>query len=170
MAMVDDPDGNTMMFMADRRRSATNAQREEAPMPTRPVAASATYRFTIDVQAELYAEPGDLAAPGGETGLAHHRALVEALMARPDLLDRLLRSSAIDALGGRAQEKLSTQGWGGMSEQDLLRLVASGLDPGTLDYLREEVEDGVAVLLFDGYGAGVRRLGVEEIGGEAKGR
>ena len=91
------------------------------PKPAAEPATRRTYRFTVDVEAVLASGPGEgSAGPSWAKAGRHHGDLVGRLLNRPELLEGLLRSSAIDALG-RARERLRTdRGWGRTPEQDLL--------------------------------------------------
>ena len=129
-----------------------------------------TYRFTVDIEATLASGPGE-----GSAGLSwdeavhHHGDLIGRLLDRPKLLEGLLRSSAIEALG-RAREQLRTErGWGRTPEQDILDEAMEGMTEDARAYFEEELEDGASVYLFDGYGADVVRVAISEVRPEPSG-
>ena len=88
---------------------------------------------------------------------------MERLEAQPELVDRLLRYRAVDAVkqAGRALEVEHREG--GTSEQDLLGEVIAELDPDTQAYFTEQLEDEASGYYFDGYGATVERVSIAEI-------
>jgi hypothetical protein len=122
------------------------------------------FRITIDVEAALAAELRGGAALHTPENAAHTRALVEQLLRRPELVDRLLRCRALAAAGrtGRALEV--EQGWGETPEQELLGPIFAELEPEARAYFTEELEDGASVYYFDGYEATVERVSVVELG------
>jgi hypothetical protein len=129
-----------------------------------------TYRITVDVEATLASGLGEgSAGPSWAEAGRHHGDLVGRLLDRPELLEGLLRSSAIDALG-RAWEQLRTdRGWGRTPEQDILEEAMEGMTEDTRAYFEEELEDGASAYLFDGYGADVVRVAISEIRPEPSG-
>jgi len=134
------------------------------PKPAAGPATSRTYRFTIDVEAALASGPADPSSGLSWAEAArHHGDLVGRLLDRPELLEGLLRSSAIDALG-RTRERLRTEcGWGRTPEQGILEEAMEGMTEGARAYFEEGLEDGASAYLFDGYGADVVRVEISEI-------
>jgi hypothetical protein len=88
---------------------------------------------------------------------------MERLQAQPQLVDRLLRYRAVDAVkqAGKALEVEHRER--GASEQELLGQIIAELDPDTQAYFTEELEDGASGYYFDGYGATVERVSVAQI-------
>ena len=134
------------------------------PKPPTEPATRRTYRFTVDIEATLASGPGE-----GSAGLSwaeavrHHGDLVGRLLDRPELLESLLRSSAIEALG-RAREQLRTdRGWGRTPEQAILDEAMEVMTEEARAHFEEELEDGASAYLFDGYGAEVVRVAISEI-------
>lgn len=125
-----------------------------------------TYRLTVDVEATLASGPDEgSAGPSwswGEAGRHHGDLVIGRLLERPELLESLLRSSAIEALG-RAREQLRTErGWGRTPEQDILDEAMGGMTEDARAYF-EELEDGASAHLFEGYGVDVVRVGISEM-------
>jgi hypothetical protein len=140
------------------------------PKPAVEPATRRTYRFTIDVEATLASGPGEgWAGPSRAEAERHHGDLVGRLLDRPELLESLLRSSAIEALG-RARERLRTdRGWGRTPEQDILDEAMEGMTEDARAYFEEELEDGASAYLFDAYGADVVRVAISGIRPEPSG-
>jgi hypothetical protein len=88
---------------------------------------------------------------------------MERLMARPELVDRLLRLRAVDAAkqAGKALE-VEREG-SGASEDELLGPIFAELEPEAQAYFTEELEDEASAYYFDGYGATVERVSMTEI-------
>jgi hypothetical protein len=55
------------------------------------------FRVTIDVEATLVAGPRSGELPPALESVPHTRAVMERLLAHPDLVDRLLRCQAVEA-------------------------------------------------------------------------
>ena len=140
------------------------------PRPAAEPATRRTYRITVDVEATLASGPGEgSTGPSWAEAGRHHGDLVGRLLDRPELLEGLLHSSAIDALG-RAWEQLRTdRGWGRTPEQDIPEEVMEGMTEDARAYFEEELEDGASAYLFDGYGADVVRVAISEIRPELSG-
>ncbi len=121
------------------------------------------FRVTIDVEATLAAGPQGGVLPPSLENVSHTKALIERLLAQPELVDRLLRCRAVEAArqGGKALE--AAYGWDGTSEHELLAPIFAELEPDARAYFTEELEDGVSAYYFDGYGAAVERASVTEI-------
>jgi hypothetical protein len=121
------------------------------------------FRVTIDVEATL-----DSGLQGGvlltsPEGVLHTKALVERLLAQPELVEWLLRCRAVEA-ARRAGKALEVEyGWGGASEHELLEPIFADLEPDARAYFTEELEDGVSAYYFDGCGATVERASLAEI-------
>jgi hypothetical protein len=121
------------------------------------------FRVTIDVEATLTGGPRGGELPPAPENVPPTRALVERLQAQPELVDRLLRYRAVDAVkqAGKALEVEHRES--GTSEHELLRQIIAELDPDTQAYFTEEMEDGASDYYFDGYGATVERISITEI-------
>ena len=122
------------------------------------------FRVTIDVEAALAAGPRGGEPPPAPENVPYTRALMERLLARPDLVDRLLRLRAVDATkqAGKALE-VEYEGSGGASEDELLEPIFAELEPEAQAYFTEEFEDGARGYYFDGYGATVERVSMTEL-------
>ena len=140
------------------------------PKPPAEPATRRTYRFTVDIEATLASGPGEgSAGPSWAKAGRHHGDLLRRLLDRPELLENLLRSSAIEALG-RAREQLRAgRGWGRTPEQDILDEAMEGMTGDARAYFEEELEDGASAYLFDGYGADAVRVAISEIRPELPG-
>jgi hypothetical protein len=134
------------------------------PKPAAEPATRRMYRITVDVEVTLASGPGEVSAgPSWAEAGRHHGDLVGRLLDRPELMEALLRSSAIEALGG-ARERLRVEdGWGRTPEQDILGKAMEGMTGDARAYFEEELEDGASAYLFDGYGADVARVEISEI-------
>ena len=75
---------------------STGLERENEPsISVDSIVVRKKFRVTMDVEATLAAEPlGGTLAP---EDVLHARALMERLMARPEVVDRLLRCRALEA-------------------------------------------------------------------------
>lgn len=120
------------------------------------------YRISVDVAATLAGEPAAelLDSPGA---IEHHQALVRRLVARPEVVDCLLRSAAV-AVVGPALARLAAAPC--HDADDLLRPLVAELDPAARRYFVEELEDGVAALYFDGVTSTVTAVQVSDLGEE----
>ena len=85
------------------------------------------------------------------------------LLARPELLEDMLRSSAIEALAEAQRALRNERGWGNTPEQGVLGEALAGAGPEVRGHFSEELEDGATAYLFDGYGADVVRVAISEI-------
>jgi hypothetical protein len=124
------------------------------------------FRITIDVEATLSGGPRGGELPPAPENVPHTRALIERLEAQPELVDRLLRYRAVDALkqAGKALEVEHREA--GASEQELLGQVVTELEPEAQAYFTEQLEDEASGYYFDGYGATVERVSIAEISEE----
>ena len=95
--------------------------------------------------------------------VSHTKALIERLLAQPELVDRLLRCRAVEAARQAGKALEAEYGWGGSSEHELLGPIFAELEPDARAYFTEELEDGASAYYFDGYGAAVERASVTEI-------
>ncbi len=120
------------------------------------------YRISVDVAATLAGEPAAevLDSPGA---IEHHQALVRRLLARPELVDRLLRSAAVGVVGPALAQLAAAPRH---DADDLLRPLVAELDPVARRYFVEELEDGVVALSFDGVTATVTPVEVADLGEE----
>jgi hypothetical protein len=122
------------------------------------------FRVTIYVEATL-----DSGARGGllltsPEGVLHTKALVERLLAQPELVERLLRCRAVEA-ARRAVKALEVEyRRSGSSEHELLESIFADLEPDARAYFTEELEDGVSAYYFDGCRATVEWASLAEIG------
>jgi hypothetical protein len=147
--------------------NSAGIEREKGPPPSieYPVVRK-KFRLTIDVEATLTGGPRSGELPPAPENVPHTRALMERLQAQPELVDRLLRYRAVDAVkqAGKALEVEHREA--GASEPELLRQVIAQLEPEAQAYFTEEMEDAASVYYFDGYGATVERVSMAEISEE----
>ena len=124
------------------------------------------FRVTIDVEATLTGGPRGGEFPPAPENVPYTRALMERLEVQPELVDRLLRYRAVDALkqAGKALEVEHRET--GASEQELLGQLIAELGPEAQAYFTEQLEDDAIGYYFDGYGATVERVSITEIGEE----
>ena len=148
--------------MAETHSTDLNLENEPLVSIDYPVVCK-TFRVTIDVEATLAAgsPSGDL--PPAPESVPYTRALMERLLAQPELVERLLRCRAVEAArrAGRALEV--EYGWDEASEDELLGPIFADLEPDVRAYFAEELEDGASAYYFDGYEATVKRASVTEI-------
>lgn len=124
---------------------------------------SKKFRVTIDVEATLVAEPQGGVLPSSPEASSHTEALMERLLAQPELVDRLLCCRAVE-VAKQAVKRLEVEDeGGGSSERELLGPIFAELEPDARAYFTEELEDGVSVYYFDGYDATVERASVARI-------
>ena len=122
------------------------------------------FRVTIDVEATLDSGAQGGVLPTSPEGVLHTRALMERLLAQPELVERLLRCRAVE-IAKQAGKALEVEyGWGGSSEDELLEPIFADLEPDARAYFTEELEDGVSAYYFDGCRATVERASLAEIG------
>ena len=121
------------------------------------------FRVTIDVEVTLTAGPRGGELPPAPENVPHTRALMERLMARPELVDRLLRRRAVDAVK-QAGKALEVEREGSVaSEDEQLGTIFAELEPEAQAYFTEELEDEANEYYFDGYGATVEQVSMTEI-------
>jgi hypothetical protein len=113
------------------------------------------FHITLDIEATV--GPETSAAPD-EQAESYHRALVQALLAHPEILHQLLRSAAIAELRQARQVLEAEYSKGGVSEQDLLTAVMGQLEPEVQAYFTEEIEDHQSIYLLDGYAASIKHF------------
>jgi hypothetical protein len=144
--------------------NATNLKREnELSVSIDYPVVRKRFRVTIDVEATLAADPRGRALPTAPQDVPHIRALMELLLAQPEIVDRLLRCRTVE-VARQAVKRLGVEyGWGGISEDELLGPIFAELEPDARAYFTEELEDGVSVYYFDGYDATVERASVAQI-------
>ena len=121
------------------------------------------FRVTIDVEATLDSGAQGRVLPTSPEGVLHTRALMERLLAQPELVERLLRCRAVEAARRAAKALEVEYGWGRNSEHELLEPIFADLEPDARAYFTEELEDGVSVYYFDGCDAIVERASVARI-------
>jgi hypothetical protein len=128
-------------------------------MVTLPTLAQRTFRISVDIETTLMPSPDETIA----SCPAHrqfHQALVQQLLEHPQRLDQLFRSCAVDAL--KEAEKMLA-GEYQVSEHHLLQPMIEALEPAAQAYFLEEIEAGISVYYFDGYGASVKCVGMTEL-------
>jgi hypothetical protein len=121
------------------------------------------FRVTIDVEATLESGPQGVVLPTSPEGVLHTKALMERLLAQPELVERLLRCRAVEAARRAAKALEVEYGWVRSSEDELLGPIFADLEPDARAYFTEELEDGVSVYYFDSYDATVERASVARI-------
>ena len=121
------------------------------------------FRVTIDVEATLASGTRGETLPSSPEGVCHTEALTERLLAKPELVDRLLRCRAVEVARQAGKALEAEYGWGEISEDELLGPIFAKLEPDARAYFTEELEDGVSVYYFDGYDATVERASVAQI-------
>ena len=84
-------------LVAENNSAGVERQKEPTTSIEYPVVRK-KFRVTIDVEATLAAGPRGGALPPAPENVPYTRALMERLQAQPELVDRLLRSRAVDAL------------------------------------------------------------------------
>jgi hypothetical protein len=121
------------------------------------------FRVTIDVKATLDSGAQGGVLPTSPEDVLHTKALMERLLAQPELVERLLGCRAVE-VARRAGRTLEVEyGWGGSSEHELLEPIFAELEPDARAYSTEELEDGVSTYYFDGCRATVERASLAEI-------
>ncbi len=121
-----------------------------------------TFRMTVDIETTIDPESHDL-APYPLEGLRYQQALVQGLLAHPEVLRQLLRAWAIDALKPTSKLLEAEYGWGRASEQQLLQPIIADLSPAAQTYFTEELEEGASAYCFECYQATVKRFGMIEL-------
>lgn len=135
----------------------------EPPVSTDYPVVRKTFRVAIDVEATLAAEPPSGELPPAPESVPYTRALMERLLAQPELVERLLRCRAVEATRQAGKALEIEYGWGGIPEDELLGPIFADLEPDARAYFTEELEDGASAYYFDGYGVTVKRASVTEI-------
>lgn len=121
-----------------------------------------TFRITVDIETTIGSESHDLTSRGPDNS-RHQQALVQGLLARPEVLRQFLRSVAVDALK-QANRLIEVEyGWGRASDHQLLQPIIAELEPAAQAYFTEEVEEGVSSVYVDCYEATVNRFGMIEL-------
>jgi len=121
-----------------------------------------TYRITIDIEAMISAEP--LETPNGNSEHLHYyQALFQSLQAHPALLDRVLRTAAMDSLKEANTMIKAEYGWERASEEPPLHVAIAALEPEAQAYFSEEVEAGINEIYVDGYRARVKQFHISKI-------
>jgi hypothetical protein len=136
--------------------------KEEERMLLHSPVVSRTFRVTIDIESTIDPESHDL-APYPAEGAHYQQALVQGLLAHPEVLRQLLRACAIDALTPTRQLLEAECGWGRASDQQLLQPIIADLEPAAQSYFTEELEDGASVYHVECYKATVKRFGMIEL-------
>jgi hypothetical protein len=120
------------------------------------------FRITVDIETTIGSESHDLTSRLPDS-LRYQQALVQGLLARPEVLLQFLRSVAVDALNPANKLVEAEYGWGRASDQQLLQPIIAELDPAAQDYFTEEVEEGVRGFYVECYEATVKRFGMIEL-------
>ncbi len=149
--------------MAEKNNSSLKLESELPESIDYPVVRK-RFRVTIDVEATLDSGPQGGVLPTSPEGVLHTKALVERLLAQPELVERLLRCRAVEAAKQAGKALEVEYGWGGSSEDELLEPIFADLEPDARAYFTEELEDGVSAYYFDGCRATVERASLAEIG------
>jgi hypothetical protein len=121
-----------------------------------------TFRITIDIETTIDSQSHDLALPQA-SGSHYQQALVQGLLAHPEVLRQLLRSFAVDALKPASKLLEAEYGWGRASEQQLLQPIIAELSPAAQSSFTEELEEGASAYYFEGCEATVKRFGMSEL-------
>jgi hypothetical protein len=121
------------------------------------------FRVTIDVEATLASGSQGGVPYSSPEDVSHSKALIERLLAQPELVDQLLCCRAVEAARQAGKALEAEYGWGRASEHELLGPIFAELESEARAYSTEELEDGVSANYFDGYGATVERASVTEI-------
>jgi hypothetical protein len=128
------------------------------PATNAPAAPSVqrTFRITLDIETAINPVAAASACGGAAAADNHQRAFVERLLARPRILEQLLRSAAVDELKVAARLFEAEYGWGRVADQQLLAPIIDQLTPAAQEYFTEELEDSMTSYHFDGYSAAVK--------------
>jgi hypothetical protein len=121
---------------------------------------SRTFRITIDIETTLDPDRHD---PDQALGSRHQQALIQGLLAHPEVLSQLLRAVAVDALKPTSKLLEAEYGWGRASDQQLLQPIIEELEPAAQGHFTEEFEDGASVYYVECYGATVKHFGMIEL-------
>jgi hypothetical protein len=131
------------------------AARKELPMSVHSPLIHRTFRITIDIETTINAEP-DETMDSSPQHVHYHQALVQRLLAHPELLNHLLRCWTVDALGPARKLLEAEYGWGPGADQPLLQPIIAELEPAAQAYFTEELEDGFRAYCFDGSEATIK--------------
>jgi len=121
-----------------------------------------TFRITIDIETTIDPQSHDKAPPQ-VSGSRYQQALVQGLLAHPEVLRQLLRAFAVDALKPASKLLEAEYGWGRASEQQLLQPIIANLEPAAQSYFTEELEEGASAYYFEGCEATAKRFGMIEL-------
>ena len=135
-------------------------------MSTHPLLVRRTFRITIDIETTIDPASHDLESHLPESS-RYQQALVQGLLAHPDVLHQLLRAFAVDALKPTRKLLEAEYGWGRASDQQLLQPIIAELEPAAQAYFTEELEEGASAYYFECYEAITRRFHMIEIDEEA---
>ena len=124
-----------------------------------------TFRITIDIETTIDPESHDKASHLPE-GPRYQQALVQGLLAHPEVLHQLLRACAVDALKPTSKLLEAEYGWGRASDQQLLQPLIAELEPAAQAYFTEELEEGASVYYVECYKTTVKRFGMSELDAE----
>jgi hypothetical protein len=112
-------------------------------MPTHASLVHLTFRITIDIDTAIDPASHDGDHPGEDS--RYQQALVQVLLAHPEVLRQLLRAWAVDALKPASRLLEAEYGWGCASEQQLLQPLIAELEPAARAYFTEELEEGARI-------------------------
>ena len=124
-----------------------------------------TFRITIDIETTLDPKSHDLASHSLE-GSRYQQALVQGLLAHPEILRQLLRAYAVDALKPASKLLEAEYGWGRASEQQLLQPLMAELSPAAQAYFTEELEEGASAYYVECFKTTVKWFGLSELDAE----
>ena len=124
-----------------------------------------TFRITIDIETTVNAEPDEPLDCSPEH-VHYHQALVQRLLAHPQLLNHLLRCWTVEALGPASKLLKAEYGWGPGTDQPLLQAAIAELEPAAQDYFTEELEDSFRAYCFDGYETTIKGFHLTPLDGE----
>ena len=98
-----------------------------------------TLRITIDVEVAFRAIP--TTQTGSTIEETFYRSLLDSLKAHPEVLTKLQRGLAVNALSSAKKALEAEYGWQRNSEQQLIQLLMEDLGPDVQAYFTEEVEE-----------------------------
>src|SRR5258706_16046693 len=114
-----------------------------------------TFRITIDVETTIDPESHGL-APHPPEGTRYQQALVQSLLAHPEVLHQFLRACAVDALTPARKVLEAEYGWGRASDQELLEPIIAAMEPAAQAYFTEKLGEGPPTDCLDGRAAIVK--------------
>ena len=121
-----------------------------------------TFRISIDIETTLDPESHELASHRA-FGSRCQQALVQRLLAHPEVLRQLLRACAVDEPKPARKLLEAEYGWGRASEQQLLQPIIEELFPAAQAYFTEELEEGASAYYVECHQATVKRFRLIEL-------